>query len=50
MFGTESSVRTRVFEGDLKEACQVARDLKSEVGNQFKIFFVEYNKDQTLPF
>jgi hypothetical protein len=41
MFGRQDFVNVRVFEGDLKTACQVARELKEET-NGLKISYIEY--------
>lgn len=40
MFGRYNFVDVIIFEGDLKEACQVARQLKAECG--LKISYQEY--------
>lgn len=42
MFGTMNFVDVRIFEGDLREACQVARELKAECG--LKISYLEYQE------
>lgn len=40
MWGQHNHAWVKVFEGSLKEACQVARDLKAECG--LKITYIEY--------
>lgn len=42
MFGQHNFVDVIIFEGSLKEACQVARELKAECG--LKISYLEYTE------
>lgn len=42
MFGTMNFVDVKIFSGSLKEACQVARELKAECG--LKISYLEYQE------
>jgi hypothetical protein len=43
MFGRQDQVSVYVFEGSLKEACQVAKELKKET-NGLKISYIEYQE------
>jgi len=42
MWGQHNHAWVKVFEGDLKEACQVARDLKAECG--LKISYIAFEE------
>lgn len=44
MWGQHNWGRVEIFKGHLKEACEIARELKTEAPECFSIRFVEYEE------
>lgn len=44
IFGRNNHAFTHIYDGELKTACEIARELKEQLGENFKIVFQKYTE------